>query len=240
MIKKTIKSILKSLGIKRFQSQNLINPTMKDWEAFVANSVKRPVKMILPYLKSGDVFIDVGANVGAYTQAILRKRPNVNAHLFEPIPKYNERVKAKFSSFNNVIINNVALSDQTGSFNIWASNENFGWNTMIENKTTDNMTEITIDAILFDDYATKHNLTKIDAIKIDVEGAEYKVLSGMKKTLSSLEKKPLIVCEIGWGKGNHPNWSEEVEIFEWLFDNGYQRFDYDSITSTSDVIFYPL
>jgi hypothetical protein len=117
------------------------------------------------------------------------------------------------------------------------SEQNFGWNTMIGSRASHDMKELSINGISFDEYIEKIPLKKINLIKIDVEGAEYKVLNGMKKTIAKY--KPIIFCEIGFGKSLHPNWNEEVEIFEWIFNNGYKRIDYN-VEKTQDVILYPL
>jgi len=234
-IKKFAKKVLQRLGLVKLKSR----PSIKEWEEQVRMEIVKPVKMLLPFIKDGAIFIDIGANVGVFTEAILSARKNIKAHLFEPVPKYNEWLINKFSKNTNVIINKVALSKSNGQFSIWIDDENLGWNTMIREKISNNMQEITIEAISFDDYVLRNNILNIDAIKIDVEGAEFNVLKGMKNTLTRLEKKPVIICEVGWGKNSHPNWEEEVEIFEWLFNNGYKRFDYNNITSTIDVLFIP-
>lgn len=235
LLKQITKRFLRKLGLTKKHK----HPTIKEWESQVRKVVKAPVKMLLPYINDNAVFIDVGANVGAFTEAILSARKNVTAYLFEPVPQYFQWLISKFSKFSNVIINNLALSDEKGSFSMWIDTDNLGWNTMISEKTSSNMQEILIEAIEFDNYVKKNNIQKIDVIKIDVEGAEFKVLKGMKNTLLSLDKKPVILCEIGWGRDSHPNWKDEVEIFEWLFNNGYKRFNYNNITSTTDVLFIP-
>lgn len=89
-------------------------------------------------------------------------------------------------------------------------------------------------------------ITDIGLIKIDVEGAEYRVLTGMMEALKSLKHLPIIVVEVGWGKDSHPHWNRELAVFNDLFDLGYQAVDIDeekidieNITSTQDVIFLP-
>lgn len=227
--------VLKKLGF--FQQYS---PSIKQWELMVKREVIRPVKLLLPYISDNAVFIDVGANVGVFTEAILKRRKNITVHLFEPVPKYNEWLEKKFEGQSKIKVNKQALSDENGTFSIWTDSSNLGWNTMISEKASENMIEFPINAIVFDEYAQQHAIKKIDAIKIDVEGAEYRVLKGMRKTLSLLKKKPVIICEIGWGKNANPNWNLEVEMFEWMFENGYKRFDYNKIEQTMDVLFIPV
>ncbi len=42
---------------------------------------------------------------------------------------------------------------------------------------------------------------------------------------------------MGWG-ANHPYRDSEIEEFEWLMANGWQRFDYD-YEGTHDVVILP-
>jgi FkbM family methyltransferase len=236
------KGILREYKIidqKQTKQGNKKYVTIEDWELSIRKIVKAPVKKILPYIKNDSVLIDIGANVGTFTEAVLSKNRNVKAYLFEPVPQYYKWLQSKFSKYSNVKISELALSDELGEFPIWVDAINLGWNTMVSKKITDNMRKISINTIVFDDFVEMHNIQKIDAIKIDVEGLEYKVINGMKKTLLKLDKKPVILCEIGWGKNSHPNWDEEVKTFEWLFNNGYQRFNYNEIVSTKDVLFLP-
>jgi hypothetical protein len=59
-------------------------------------------------------------------------------------------------------------------------------------------------------------------VKIDVEGAEFRVL-GMMSALENWTPRPAILCKIGWGKG-HPYWSEELAAFTQLGKLGYASF----------------
>ena len=241
-LERFVKGVLRKFKIiEPKQTKKIIknDVTIEDWELLVKKIVKAPVKKILPYIKNDSVFIDIGANVGTFTEAVLNKKRYVKVFLFEPVPKYYNWLQSKFLKYPNVIVNQFALSDETGEFPMWVDAINLGWNTMVSKKITGNMKKININTIVFDDFVEMQNIQKIDAIKIDVEGFEYKVLNGMKKTILSLDKKPVILCEIGWGKNSHPNWDEEVKTFEWLFNNGSKRFDYNEIISTKDVLFIP-
>lgn len=234
MIKLAIRKILKVLGF-----QKKIIRSIDDWEKIINKSVKISLKMLLPYIKDAKVFVDVGANIGAFTQNIIANKPDITVHSFEPVSVYFQRCKQKFRTNKRIIVNNFALSDSAGKVQLFLDSENLGWNTMIKEKTSSDMKEETVNTITFDEYAEKNKIERIDIMKIDVEGSEFRVLKGMKKTLSKLSKKPVILCEIGWGYDSHPNWNEEVKVFEWLFSIGYKRFDYN-VKGTRDVLFIPI
>ena len=59
--------------------------------------------------------------------------------------------------------------------------------------------EIEIDTISLDYFVDKHDVGKVDFIKIDVQGAELDVFKGGSKTLENVLK---IVCEV-FMKTNH-------------------------------------
>ena len=82
-------------------------------------------------------------------------------------------------------------------------------------------------------------------IKIDVEGAEYKVFRGMFESMRTWKPLPVILCEVGWGQ-SHPNWREELLAFEELRKLGYDFYNRDQskvdiadLQATTDVICVP-
>lgn len=210
---------------------------LKEWDRTIEEVTQKVTNQVLPFLPNGGVMIDVGANCGLFTEQILRQR-DVQAYLFEPVPKYFNYCLDKFQGKQKIVVENLALAEAPGNLQIFIDHENLGWNTLVQTKCTPGMVPVDIKAETFDTYAERHGILNIDLIKIDVEGSEFRVLKGMQGTLKRLAKKPVIICEVAWGPGSHPNWAEEVEAFEWLFSNGYQRTDYN-VSRTSDVIFLP-
>ena len=212
---------------------------LSKWERKMRSLNLKTAQNLASYVPREGVFIDVGANVGAFSDGVINARRDCQCYLFEPIPEYYNYCVKKYKDNKRVIVENYALGDVCEESKIYMDKKNLGWNTVVESMTTPGMAKIQINMIKFDDYADKIGLNNIDLLKIDVEGAEYRVLSGMKETLSRLDKKPIIFCEIGWGSKMHPNWHEECEMFEWLFQNGYRRFDYNAIEATQDVLIIP-
>lgn len=162
-----------------------------------ANTIK---KIVAKNLNSGEIFIDVGANIGAISflgSKIVGKSGKVYA--FEPEEK-NLHIFQKNISFNN--LNNInlvplACTEKSGfaTFNI---SKNSGEHSLGETISPSNIIKsIKIKTISLDDFTKKNNINKIKLIKIDVEGQELSVLRGAKSILKKASPKLLFEC---WDK----------------------------------------
>lgn len=189
----------------------------------------------------GNWIIDVGSNVGAFIDCALQTFPGCTILAFEPVSSYYFYTVDRFLDNDNVYLENLALSDRNGTENIFVATKNIGWNTMVrEMVDEDNEKQIEIiDTASLDSYLDYVGLNDIsvDIIKIDTEGFEYKVISGMQRFLQT--QKPAILCEIGWGK-KHPFWNEELIAFDYLYGLGYKTIGdiaIENLEGTTDVIF---
>ena len=50
-------------------------------------------------------FIDIGANTGAFTQKVIERKPDIQVHLFEPVPAYYQKCKEKFGDNEKIMMN---------------------------------------------------------------------------------------------------------------------------------------
>ena len=82
-------------------------------------------------------------------------------------------------------------------------------------------------------------------IKVDVEGAEYRVFRGMFGSLRKWQPLPVVLCEVGWGE-SHPKWEEEMSVSREMSQIGYTICDLDGLVidendlqKTIDVLFIP-
>ena len=73
-------------------------------------SIENEVKNCLSLLKvSPKIFIDIGANKGDYTSTLLKVKPNLECHIFEPSENNFEKLKNRFSH-TNIFIKKIGLS----------------------------------------------------------------------------------------------------------------------------------
>lgn len=180
-----------------FEFDFTLGPLIKD---MFFKSYELPVtETIRNFLKPGDTFIDVGANIGyisAFALGIVGKEGEV--HSFEPVPKYFKRLCQLLEKNENLYVNQCALGDYEGEDTIDITNvSNPGWCTMVKGAMNPQKREkrINVKVNRLDDYLIKNNLQP-SIIKIDVEGFEFKVLKGLETYLKKTNKPPFIICEI--------------------------------------------
>jgi len=174
-------------------------------------------------LMPGQTFIDVGANMGLYTIFAARKVGSSGAVIaIEPSTRDFARLKAnvELNKLVNVQLLQVALSDHEGEAELLvATEEHSGHNTLGDfgYATASQGTE-RVHVTRLDDIVKQLALTRIDVIKIDVEGAEYVTLRGAEDTLRRF--KPSILLEISDRTLVHQGASGS-KVWDFLIQRGY-------------------
>jgi FkbM family methyltransferase len=138
-------------------------------------------------LKEGDIFVDVGANIGYFTLQASRLVGELGKVIaIEASPKIYAKLidNMKRDHATNVEAYNLAVSDSEGTTKVFlAANSNIGQTTILPKDGCCYECEINskpLTAIIPPDQ-----MAKVRLIKIDVEGAEWLVVSGMRPLLSA-------------------------------------------------------
>lgn len=146
-------------------------------------------------LSRGDVFYDVGANVGFFTLIGARAvGPEGRVYALEPLPE-NVRALVRNISANgiehvHVVQAAVAAEPRTGTLLVGsAQNSRLGQPGERTDRGTLTVRTVSLDALVRD-----HGFPAPTLVKIDAEGAERAVLQGMAWLLC--QKRPRVVCEI--------------------------------------------
>lgn len=158
---------------------------------------ERGINCIKNQLKPGDTFIDIGGNIGAYS-LIAAKLVGIDGQViaFEPVTHVRNRLmeNASLNQLEQIKVEPLAVFNKNTELTLHISNQdNLGMSSIHAFKESFGLTE-TVQAVRFDDYVAKNNITQIDLIKMDIEGAELFALEGMKSTLTNL--KPVVLIEI--------------------------------------------
>lgn len=148
-------------------------------------------------LKPGSVFYDVGANVGFFTVIGARLvGPSGTVYAFEPVPVNASyiRLNTRLNHFSHVVVVEAAVSSSSGRGNLQVADYSGGAALSTVEAPPDLKETIPVDLVSIDDFVFKQGNPAPAVVKIDVEGAEKDVLSGMSRSLQEL--RPVIVYEI--------------------------------------------
>lgn len=178
----------------------------------------------ISFLKPADTVVDIGANIGYTTLLFSKACPNGNILSIEPSKELIATVNNHLllNETKNVKTFNVGLGENEKTVQLYkVSESNSGMNRIFEEDdvpfSSESITIRTLDNIL-----QENQITKIDAIKIDVEGYEYKVLKGAYNTLKS--QAPILLVEIDDHNLREQNSSPD-QVFKFLFDLNYSVFE---------------
>jgi FkbM family methyltransferase len=200
------------------------------------------------FLAPGDVFIDLGAHVGFHSVvAAAMVGPSGVVLAFEPNP-------ASYASLSNHIeINklshlrafNMAVGGFDGKATLYENLDNDGecalWpvNQSVDNIKTasTSLNSTSVPQVTLDTIASQLRLSRIDVLKMDVEGSEVKVMEGAQQYLAGGAAK-LIIAEF------HPfalaqmgnTASQFLKIF---YDFGYRGFWSKDGDTFNEITFHP-
>jgi FkbM family methyltransferase len=139
-------------------------------------------------INKSKIFWDIGANIGSICLPLLKKNSTLKAILFEPSPSVLNKLIKNLSLNQDIInrskISTFALSKKTELAKFYESNQlsNSGVGGLKKSHTSHRFS-LNIQTYSGDDLIFKKKYPMPDIIKIDVEGFEYEVLYGLKKTL---------------------------------------------------------
>lgn len=175
---------------------------------------------LLHFLRPNDLFIDIGANVGAYT-ILASAEINAKTISIEPVPSTFKNL------MDNILVNhiqtnvkplNIGLGSKNGKLKFTRSFDTVN-HVAIDNETDTIEVDIsTLDTILSTEPSPPILL------KIDVEGFETEVLNGAEKTLSNKSLKAIII-ELN-GSGERYGYDEN-NIHNKLIELGFKTFHYN-------------
>ena len=180
------------------------------------------------FMKTGDVFIDVGANVGylsAFAAGIVGKRGQV--HCFEPVPAYFDRLQrlAELNPEHSITPNCKAAGEETGSCTIYVTREP-GQNTMVlaYKSEPEVISTMTVPVLRLDSYLAERNIRRISVVKIDAEGYELPILRGLQGFFEGSNQRPAIICEIA--PRAYPLLGRKIsELSNYMHTYGYAAYD---------------
>jgi len=199
----------------KFQSLDMIESYVflfGIWEPDITVFVRRR-------LKAGDVFIDVGSNLGYYTflgYNLVGDGGQVIAIEASPkiFPRLQENVELN-NICSNVKLMNLAATDVPGKVKIYAGPYvNMSLTTGLKSRGFPMEAEVVGQPMA--NLINDEDLQKVRLIKIDVEGMEEKVISGLKDILKNFPKDVEFIIELSprWWPRPKPSIEEVIQPFK--------------------------
>ena len=172
------------------------------------------------------VIIDCGANIGCATLFFKRLYPKAKIFSFEPNPHAFALLEKniKRNNLTDVSLFNYALSDREEEISFFIGQHHIGCMVGSIRADRGGATELRVKAIRLSDFINRLGLN-IDLIKMDVEGAELKIVEDLCQT-RTIGKAEQILLEYHHKINNEPgNLSGFLKKFE------ENNFDYNLKTS---------
>lgn len=183
---------------------------------------KAETDMVFKLLKGEPTILDIGANIGWYSLNIASSFKKSKVFSFEPIPTTYNFLKRNINAnkLENIQAYNLGMSDIKGTLPFYFYQEGSGNSSMVNVSERADIKMIDCQLSTIDSFCDSKDL-KIDFIKCDVEGAEYKAIMGGMKTLK--RDLPILFIEI------LRKWAKKFEydpntLFNLLRDIGYVPF----------------
>tara|TARA_R110002020_G_scaffold11463_1_gene43112 strand:- start:1168 stop:2052 length:885 start_codon:yes stop_codon:yes gene_type:complete len=225
-------------GLFVYQNFDLKIKEMREtsWK-WIVDSSSLPEKMFqlfrrhvknLSETKSELIFIDIGAAEGAFSCSVIEYFKNFNITLFEPdyprlcvcienLKTYLNKHEIDESDvdidiYEHIVSDGEKETELLRHYTCLKQGGHAGSSRLFKADREDRLaTDLEFEATKLDNFIDSYN--KVDIIKIDVEGAEIKVLKGANKFIDKF--KPIIYLEI---HGDEENGSITLEQVKEVFD----------------------
>jgi FkbM family methyltransferase len=189
------------------------------------------IKRIQAYLPEDPVIVEAGAYDGTDTAELAGLLPAAKIFTFEPVPELFEKTTAKLGSFSNIHAYNFALSDVTGKSNMYLSEFMNNPGTVSASSSllppTGHLTYasfVRFDRIIevatttLDDWANEAGITRVDLLKLDIQGNELDVMMASPKIFSSVKA---VLTEVEFAEAYKDQYLFE-DIKAWLEGQGFE------------------
>jgi FkbM family methyltransferase len=173
------------------------------------------LELVRRYLRGGGDFVDVGAHIGMYTVAaalVLRGKGRVLA--FEPNPAARLQLEANLdlNACENVVVSKRAVADSVGEALLHVPRTTDPSFSSLEAGRLAEGEHVRVETTTLDREVEAVRLRPA-VVKIDVEGSELRVLTGMEQTLAA---RPVLLVEVSTESG--------AELEALLGPLGYRAF----------------
>jgi FkbM family methyltransferase len=219
---------------------------LQRFKRLIPNNIKQEGKYILldllkmPYSRSNTsldilkwlpknnpiTFFDIGASVGNFSKPICSEYKIKKAILVEPVARLIPILEETFPDRQTFLIVNAALAESVGETDFYFNEDADFVSSLLR---IDNKGEAFADlnfadpvltkvkTLTLDYIVNKENLSEIDLVKIDVQGAEHLVLKG---GIETLKKTKLVYTEFSF-RPLYEKSSDFFDLYQILYENNF-------------------
>jgi FkbM family methyltransferase len=193
---------------------------------FETNGEERFINEYIASLKSPVTLFDVGGNIGGYTEILVDRCRNrqleYSIHVFEPTRSCYAELLRKFGSDRGVILNNAGASESNSNAEIYYDTEKSGFASLYQRDLASLNVSMEIKETIrlrrLDEYLKENGISKIDLLKIDIEGHELSALRGMG---TYLDPNVVAAIQFEYGGANLDSKTTLREIYRLLESSGF-------------------
>jgi FkbM family methyltransferase len=189
---------------------------------------------VAQFLKPGMTVLDIGAHKGLYSLiSSFKIGSSGRVYAFEPSPRERKRLNQhiRLNRCRNVSVFDFALGESEGNADLFVvQGTETGCNSLRLPDVAQPVRSVRVPVKVLDEVLREQEISAIDFIKLDVEGAELGVLKGATQLLRG-PHRPVILCEVQ-DQRTAPWGYAAIEIIEYVCSFGYSWFELDETGAT--------
>lgn len=242
LLKKIISSKSNSLWLKVIPPEYLY--PVNSWRLYERNGIKLKLDIsnVVDHLKYFAVcdtgfehfikkiqpdytILDIGGNIGLTCLEFAKKAFNGQVICFEPSASNFKRLKENvaLNDFKNITLVNAGIGDIAGQFSLYnVVDSNPGMKRILNSGDVENFESELISIDTLQNQMNRLNIKEVHAIKIDVEGFEFKVLQSAAFML--VKNKPILFIELDDSNLKDQN-SSASQLVNYLKDFNYKVYN---------------
>jgi FkbM family methyltransferase len=192
-------------------------------KGFGARSITTEVRLACRYIGQRAVVFDVGANRGEFTQKLLESCGEriAELHVFEP-SRFHANALGAFEKDKRVKVNYVALGKKSGEAVLHTDEPGSAIASLYHRRLDHFGSELRhrepVRVMTLDQYVQETGVSRIDFLKLDVEGHELAVLEGGRSTVASL----VSVVQFEFGGANIDSRTYFQDFWYYFEDLGFR------------------
>ncbi|NEU11415.1 FkbM family methyltransferase [Methylobacterium sp. BTF04] len=212
----------KPLDVERFGARMRLHPYNNNCEKKVLFTPQffdpEEFAFLKARLAAGCTFLDIGANIGAYALFVAALAgPRARILAVEPQPDVFDRLTYNIAQnpFGTVKAVACAVADKAGELTLFVDPRNRG-ESSLKIVGTNEGARIRVPAVTLLELARSEGIARIDAMKLDVEGAEDLILEPFLREAPTSLHPNLLIVEDGTDQ-----W--QIDLAALLEQHGYRR-----------------